>query len=601
MCGIAAIFAYHTDAPPVDCEALIRVRDHMTARGPDAEGLWVDPSCRVGLAHRRLSIIDLTSGGAQPMLTEDQSLAVVFNGEIYNYQELRSQLESKGVRFRSSSDTEILLHLYRIHGREMLPKLRGMYAFAIWDAKQRGLFVARDPFGIKPLYYSSRGGVFWIASQVGALRAGADLDTSPDAAGHVGFFLWGHVPEPFTLFRGIRALPAGSGLWVDGSGVREVPAPETTTSVLGGKAFAQGGAEGLSRQDLHDLLLDSVKHHLIADVPVGVFLSAGLDSGSLVGLAAESGIDLRTVTLGFEEFRGTPNDEVPLAEVVAKHYGARHQTVWISKAEFQSEADHLFRSMDQPSIDGVNTFFVSRAARRAGLKVALSGLGGDEVFGGYDSFRQIPKAVGMFRWSKAIPLLGRCTRRLTAPVFRQMSSPKYASVLEYGGTFGGSYLLRRGLFMPWEISHFLDHEIVEQGLKTLDTERELAATTQDLVNDRSKVSALELNWYMRNQLLRDTDWASMAHSIEVRVPLVDVHLLRQLAGAVRGPKPPSKIDMASSLSKPLPDVLLKRPKSGFVVPVRDWLTADQPHTAKLRGLRGWACYVYRRYLGLTTA
>ena len=218
MCGIAAIFAYRGSSPGVEGGELRAIRDCMKSRGPDGEGEWFDSSRRVGLGHRRRAISDLSPGGAQPMLLPERQLTITFNGEIYNYRELRAALEQKGHVFRSTSDTEVLLRLYAERGEAMVDELRGMYAFAIWDGARQGLFLARDPFGIKPLYYADNGKTFRLASQVKALLAGGQIDTSPEPAGHVGFFLWGHVPEPYTLYRGIHSLPAGTTLWVDQRG-----------------------------------------------------------------------------------------------------------------------------------------------------------------------------------------------------------------------------------------------------------------------------------------------------------------------------------------------------------------------------------------------
>jgi asparagine synthase (glutamine-hydrolysing) len=221
MCGIAAIFAYHSAAAAVDEAELRAMRDCMAARGPDGAGEWFGPQHRIGLGHRRLSIIDLSVTGTQPMLSADGTLAIVFNGEIYNYRELRSDLERQGKTFRSHSDTEVLLHLYAESGDRMVEKLRGMYAFAIWDERKHGLFLARDPYGIKPLYVADDGKTLRIASQVKALLAGGKIERSPDAAGHVGFFLWGHVPEAHTLFKAIRPLGAGTTLWINLNGERK--------------------------------------------------------------------------------------------------------------------------------------------------------------------------------------------------------------------------------------------------------------------------------------------------------------------------------------------------------------------------------------------
>src|SRR5438552_17085 len=335
MCGIAAIFNYRS-GEPISSAELTAIRDAMTARGPDGSGNWFSKDGRVGLGHRRLAIIDLSPAGAQPMLSHDGSLVITFNGEIYNYRELRSQLESKGRRFVSQSDTEVLLHLYELEGEAMLNKLRGMYAFAIWDDRKKGLFVARDPFGIKPLYYADDGKTFRLASQVKALLAGGRIDTAPEPAGHVGFFLWGHLPAPFTLYKGISGLPAGHSMWVPQDGPPQLRPFCDIPSIL---AQAESSDFRFPISDfrfrLSTALRDSVRQHLIADVPVRVFLSSGLAITTLTALASESSSSLRTVTLGFEEFRGTLDDETPLAAQVAAQYGARHQTIWVSKNDFR--------------------------------------------------------------------------------------------------------------------------------------------------------------------------------------------------------------------------------------------------------------------------
>src|SRR5207247_780253 len=331
--------------------------------------------------------------GAQPVCEVTGAVGISFNGEIYNYRELRAELEKRGFHFRSTTDTEVLLHLYADRGVNMLDCLRGMYAFALWDDRKKALFLARDPYGIKPLYYSDNGTAFRAASQVKALLAGGEVDTTPNPAGHAGFFLWGHVPDPHTLYRGIRAVPAGSYLWIE-QGQQMQAVRFCTIPKLFAKASDDGAAQnGTRKGTLGDALRDTVRHHLIADVPVGVFLSSGLDSTTLTALAAEEGGSLQTVTLGFEEYKGTASDETPLAEEVAQRYGTKHQTIWVNRHDFEDCLDHLFWSMDQPTIDGVNSYWVSRVAQQSGLKVALSGLGGDELFGGYPSFLQIPSIV----------------------------------------------------------------------------------------------------------------------------------------------------------------------------------------------------------------
>lgn len=597
MCGFAAAFAYAgrpTDALAPD---LRRACDRMAARGPDGEGLWEHPDGRVALGHRRLAILDLSDAGAQPMARGP--LRIAFNGEIYNFEALRAELERDGHAFHSGTDTEVLLALYCAHGERMTERLRGMYAFALWDDDRGGLLLARDPYGIKPLYVADTGRALYAASQVQALLAMPGVDTAPDPAGHAGFFLWGHVPEPHTLFRGVRALAPGHTLWVDADGPRAPRRVADLSDTLRAVDPAQGGRPEDAAETVREALLDSVRAHLVADVPVGVFLSAGRDSTALAGLALEAGGTLRTVTLGFEEYAGTPDDEVPLAEAVARHFGAEHRTVRIGADDFRAMRGHFLAAMDQPTLDGLNTYLVSRAAVDAGLKVALSGLGGDELFGGYPSFAELPRLV---RTVGAIPghaVLGRGLRAVAAPLLRRVASPKAAGVIELGGTWGGAYLLRRGLFMPWELPDVLGPDLARAGWEALQPLARLDETARGIAPDRLRVTALESAHYMRSQLLRDSDWASMAHSLELRTPLVDWTLLNRLAPVLAAHPHVGKDTLARAARPQLPAAILDRPKTGFTTPVRRWLLDDGMASASDRGLRGWARAVYAQHAGRT--
>ena len=586
MCGIAAVYTYRADGPLVDPRELLQRREAMFPRGPDGAGLWVDEAAKVGLAHRRLAIVDLTENGAQPMATPDGKLRVVFNGEIYNYQDLRDRLKAKGHVFSSNSDTEVLLHAYREYGESMVDHLRGMFAFAIWDDQKRGLFLARDHFGIKPLYYHDDGKTLRVASQVKAILAGGGIKTQAEPAGHVGFYLWGFVPEPYTLYRNLFALPAGHTLWIDQSGPR-VPRKYFDVAEELGKA-ADTKPIGDATEILAAALRDSVKHHLIADVPVGVFLSSGMDSTTLTALASEGINQLHAVTLGFDEYRDSSSDEVPLARKVAAHYGCTHHVSSISRHDFDEELPAILHAMDQPSIDGVNTYFVARAARRAGLKVALSGLGGDELLGGYPSFGQIPALVSRLRPLSLVPGLGRFMRIVSAPLVKRSTSPKYASLLEYGGSYGGAYLLRRGLFMPWELPQFLDGELVRDGWAKLQPIVRLDEWLKPVASPHAKVAAMEMSLYMRNMLLRDADWAGMAHSLEIRTPMVDIALFRALAPHLsNSANLLTKRDLGGVPKRLLPDEILNRPKTGFSIPIREWIETQGGATGQ-RGLRKWA-------------
>lgn len=598
MCGINGIFAYHRAANPVDRSELVRIRDYMIARGPDGAGVWLSGDNRIGLGHRRLAIIDLTDGGAQPMSSVEGSLVITFNGEIYNHRELRRGLEAKGHVFRSNSDTEVLLNLYADKGEAMVHDLRGMFAFAIWNNEARSLFLARDPYGIKPLYVANDGWTFRFASQVKALLSGGRVSQDPELAGVVGFYLFGSVPEPFTLHRDIRALPAGHTQLVDSAGPHD-PKPYANIA----QVFAHGAARRVSPDDIRTRVRaatnESVAAHLLADVEVGVFLSAGVDSGALLGLMRDAGQQkVRAITLSFEEFRGTAEDEAPLASEIAQLYGAEHMVRLVGEPEFRADLPAILAAMDQPSIDGINTWFVAKAAREAGLKVALSGLGGDEILAGYPSFREIPRLVSLFGIPSAVTGLGVAARMLIQATGLVSKNPKAASLLELGGTYPGAYMLRRGLLLPHELSNILDPDTVRIGLRRLKPLARLRETMDPAPSSAaSKVAALESANYMRNQLLRDADWAGMAHSLEIRTPLVDFELLKALSPITPNLTPSvGKRALAAAPSTPLPASIMDRSKTGFFVPTGRWVAAASPDTATSKGTasRAWAREVFTR-------
>ncbi len=585
MCGIAAFFAYHNAAKPVSREELRAVRDHMQRRGPEGAGEWFSSDQRVALGHRRLAIIDLSEAGSQPMFNAKGTVAVVFNGEIYNYKTLRVSLEKKGYRFRSNSDTEVLLYLYEEKKEQMVHDLRGMFAFALWDDTKRTLFLARDPYGIKPLYYSDDGQCFRAASQVKALLRGANISKAKDAAGAVGFLMTGSVPEPYTLYQSVRQVPAGSFMTVDAKGVSDAKKYFSVSQIFSESAKSEAESESRVQSCVTEALLDSVRHHLVSDVPVGLFLSGGIDSGALLGLIREEGRrDVACVTLGFDEYAKSAEDEVFLARQTAGKYGFEHQARVLSQTEFKEDLTRVFDGMDQPSIDGINTYFISKAVKGFGLKVALSGLGADELFGGYPSFQTIPKWAHSLSLASRVPGLGQAFQKAfpAAHFFWPSLSPKSAGVFLYGRDYPGVYFLKRGLFMPWEIPQVLDKDFAREGARKLNMPEYFSRELKpEPIGDFAKVATLEACYYMRNQLLRDADWAGMAHSVEIRTPFVDSHLLKKLAPLLGNRRlHVNKRWLAQSPSIPLPDAVLAHPKTGFTVPIHRWLESD-------KGLEEW--------------
>lgn len=578
MCGIVGIFRYGSGPGRVDERELLAIRDHMARRGPDGAGSWTSPDGAVAFGHRRLAIIGLGEQGAQPMSVQcvqpaDADAPVVtFNGEIYNHVELRRGLEEKGHTFRSRCDTEVLLHLYEEYGDDLVDHLRGMYAFGIWDPMRARLLLARDPFGVKPLYIADDGKVLRFASQARALLAGGKVSAAPDDGGLAGFLVLGSVPEPRTCWSAIKAVPAGSTMVVERTGT----VSRTFFSVpheLQEARQREGGR-------VSEAVRDSVKAHLVADVDVGVFLSSGVDSGVMLALAAEAAGDVTAVTLGFDDFQGTDADEVPVASIVARHYGARHVVDRISAEDFRLSVKELLAAMDQPTVDGVNTWFVSRAAQQANLKVVLSGLGGDEIAAGYETFTSVPRWHRRLRPLALIPGLGPTTRKLLQAMSPRLANPKAASVIEYGATLRSNWLLRRSVFLPWELSPLLGRERATSALESLDLDGTVlcSALTPDPGSSVSRVAAMETSLYMRNQLLRDADWASMDHSLEVRVPLVDPVLYREIASEFsRWSAGNAKAPLKAAPERPLPAAVTRQKKVGFTLPMAEWLRSTTDH------------------------
>jgi asparagine synthase (glutamine-hydrolysing) len=353
--------------------------------------------------------------------------------------------------------------------------------------------------------------------------------------------------------------------------------------------------EGIDRQQLHAALLDSVRHHLIADVPVAVFLSAGIDSQTIATLARESGhTELRSVTMGFDEYKGTARDEAPLAEACALRNGTLHTTRVMTGADFGTELDRFVETMDQPTIDGMNTYMVSKAASEIGLKVCLSGLGGDELFGGYSTFREIPRLVKTARRIAPFAFQGQAFRWLSAGWIGHFASPKYAGLFELGRSYEGAYLLHRGLFMPWELPRLLPPETIREGWGQLSPMAKAREAKQGIGDPLVRVATLEMTRYMRNQLLRDADWAGMAHSIEIRVPLVDVPLLRTVAPYIGGSNPIQKQLVAETCQLGLAE----RRKTGFSIPVREWFASQSGQNVNMsHGLRAWARFALSNIYG----
>jgi asparagine synthase (glutamine-hydrolysing) len=562
MCGIAGYFGHRgRDAGQ---RILDTMQLAMLHRGPDGRGIWLDSLHRAGLAHVRLAILDPSPAGAQPMASVDGRFVISYNGEIYNFQALRGELEALGAAFRSNSDTEVVLQAFRQWGVATLPKLRGMFALALWDTVEGRGWLARDGFGIKPLYYAESPQGLVFGSELRVVMA-AGMRHALDPAMVAGFFATGSVPEPGTLLRGVGMLPPGYVLTWDESGCRyesfwEVGFPPPTP-MTGADAIA------LARSGL----ADSVRAHFVSDVPVALFLSGGVDSTALLALSSRLGLAERLATFSVA-VDVAASDESQVAARTASLFGARHHILRLDAQSAKDSFPAFLDAMDVPSVDGFNTWTVSRFARSHGYKVVLSGLGGDELFGGYPSFRNVPRLHAAMRWMSPIPAAGSAMRGIAASLGLPPRWRRVADAVVPGTSIQDAYRAYRGIFsLPQAVklaAHFCGVELKE----VLNSRWPPASPVTGAGADA--ISYLELTCYMRNQLLRDSDVMSMSHGLELRVPLVDQRLFDTMAcvpAALR--LQPGKGLLRQAIPE-LPPEVLNAPKRGFSFPVRQWLEDD---------------------------
>jgi asparagine synthase (glutamine-hydrolysing) len=532
----------------------------MEDDGRDCAGVWWSNDRRCAFAQRAQSVAAKIA--VQPVLSHDRRFAITLDGQIYNQNELKEAVAERGIA-HCISDAEALLQLYALEGAGMLKRLRGMFAFAIWDDLRRELFLARDPFGIRPLYYANDGWTFRFASRVKALYSGGNISEELEPAGVVGFYLWGHVPEPFTLYRDIRALPAGHTMLVDQLAPRE---PEPYARIVDVMVKAGRLANGTNlREQVRESVVDSVEHHLPTDVNLGAFLSGGTASGSLIGLMSEiQRRAIRAITIRFEEFGGTADDEVSRASEVAKLYGARHIVRYVGMREFQADLAAMVEAMDQPSVGGFHAWFLAKAAREQGLKIVSAGFGANATLGGSPSPRGTPGFASWYDWL-SLTAIRRLAPKLTIGQRNYAARrPKPCMPLHWSTSDCRAYFARRSLFFPDEIPNIIEPSIAREGLRRLKLIRRLrASVTPDPGTRSARLLALESDHFMRDRMLRDIDWAARAHGIQIRTPFVDYKLLHRLAPALKNAKAGDvRAALARAPQLALPEQVANCPDSG---------------------------------------
>lgn len=584
MCGIAG-FVSHRHAPHVREAAVARMLDAQAHRGPDDSGQITQGAATLGM--RRLAIFD-PANGRQPMVSPDGRHHLVFNGAIYNFRELRADYVARGWFFRTECDTEVLLAALALDGPAVLPRLRGMFAFAFWDSRERTLLLARDALGIKPLlYHHDSGGPLLFASESRPLLATRHVPAELDPAAAADFLRWLAIPAPRTLHAGIRALRAGEQLLWQGD--RIVLSRWWTPSITLGRpsaSIAPAASVTELRTQLRARLEDTIDAHLSADVPVGAFLSGGLDSAVISALMARRlGARLKTFSIGFAE---ADFSEASEASATARHLGVEHHAHVLTGAAVAADLDKLLTGLDQPTGDGINTYYASRTARLGGVTVALSGLGADELFGGYPSFRRLPRLGRMVgAWRHTPPALRRAV--LAVLDSGPTSARKLAATLRLAAaqaTPGALALAQRSVFSDTMVGALLapsaapppdsSFHAAHPATSELDAAWAALVTGKPSAANWAVLAGLaETRGYMADVLLRDSDEFSMRHSLELRVPFVDLPLgewaAAQNPALLHAPGLAPKAHLAAACADLLPLDLMSRRKRGFTLPFARWL------------------------------
>jgi len=552
MCGIAGILSNTLAIVDVTQRAQ-NMQNALAHRGPDDQGLFTSATSATAFAHTRLSIIDLSQDGHQPMSSECGRYTITYNGEIYNYRQLRDQLIVDGANLYSHSDTEVILHLYQKEGESCLAKLRGMFAFCIWDELQQTAFLARDPLGIKPLYYWRDENTLAFASELRALLDSKLSSSELSSKGLQSYFLRGSVSEPNTVLKETKILGAGhSIIWKDG----HCKINQHAKLKFRTKQITHTKAISLTRAALED----SVKAHFVGDVPVGIFLSGGIDSTALLAIATQiSDQPIRTYSIGFE----SPEwNEADAAQRIAQHFGSEHTELIMTEEIARGLFDGFLQAIDQPTIDGFNTYCVAKLAHDNGAKVVLSGVGGDELFAGYASFQTLPKMLRIHhntRWLR--PLF-----KLASHYLDRLLSSRLRRLIDYLSapiSLNKAHQSLRGIFSRSETRALLkNHDLTFS--KTEETPNNQEQPLED------QISQLELSQYMRNQLLRDSDVMSMAWGLELRLPFVDYKLMRSLTTIPADIRLRFGKKLLVESVPEIPSWVTERPKQGFRFPFEQW-------------------------------
>lgn len=576
MCRIAGIINQNSQPE----ELLLQLKFMCSVQkhgGPDDEGFYIDRENNLGFGHRRLSLIDLSPGGHQPMHYDDGNLVISYNGELYNYLELKEELKYLGYQFASTSDTEVILAAFAEWGPKSFRRFKGMFAFALFIKSSKKVYLVRDPAGIKPLYYAIRNKSLYFASEIKAFSQLPEVNVENDLW-PVYLLAYGHLPEPVTTLKHVQPLQKGCFLEYDvASGAVE------TESFTYFSFIEKLNTKAEILEQVRDCLQRSVERHLLSDAPIGAFLSGGIDSSIIALLAGSfSKQNLNTLSIYFGE---EAYSEKKYQDLVLDKLQCNHHAHLLTENEFSDNFPSILQAMDMPSSDGINTWFISKYAMESGLKAVLSGLGGDELFGGYPSFERMKATSALQQLPNSTLRAGRYSG---IKKFRRLPYLSLPGIK-------GKYLFLRGQFIPSEIARHL--EMDEDQVWKLLQEQPSLPDVQHLTQ-KNQASWMEMNLYMQNQLLRDSDVMSMAHGIEIRVPFLDADFIRLALQIDSGVKygAPGKQLLIEAFNHILPEQIYNRPKMGFAFPFKEWLSGNNWVNEQMQGTNKEAKKTYSHFL-----
>lgn len=598
MCGISGIYNYL--GKNINSKSIIQqIIKIQNLRGPDDNGVWESRCNKVHFGHNRLSIIDLTKGGSQPFISIDSKFIITFNGEIYNFKEIKEELINKNIKFKSNSDTEVIVESYRYWGLEFLRKLRGMFAFALWDIENKKLVLVRDPFGIKPLYYSNINNVYYFASQIKSLLSINVISSNKNKTSIIDYYLWGNIQEPRTLYKDIKSLEKGTCLVIDVDGnEKKINYANIKDEIINSKPLTFKD-KNESILYLKKIIEETVNYHQISDVPVTFTLSSGIDS-SVILASIKKKENCSALTLDLDD-KDIILDEKFLAKQTASINNIPHKVVKFSNQKVLESIETFYKNMDSPTNDGLNNFLISKAIKENGSKVMIAGVGGDEFFYGYPSFRNINLANNFLKLFPNFKLIDNFFKKNFYNFLKKNKlNTKYSGIYGYGRNLEKGFLLQRSLFLPHEIQDLISPETFKSGWEELNIINNLHNDIKDIKESMLSIMYLEIKYYLSSKLLNDSDWVSMSNSVEMRTPFVDWFFFKKLLPLLKSNIDIDKKILLDCVKNKVPKKLYKRKKTGFGIPHKDYLQKISDHKIKYsHPIKDWSLFSYNKYLKIS--